>query len=265
MFFGRPVGVELLILWLFWQLLRYHSSVIYFRDSEKGHRIMEKVQTTGIKRYLPNIVSLFRIFGAIALPFMMWDSWGVTIRLPGLGEFASVPIIWIVFFTILVFSDKVDGTLARKLKVESELGALFDVIGDTLLLVIGVFCVILGFAKESFTSFQLWFNIIMVIIILSQKIIVFPVTKKYFGEPNALHSYPHKAFAAVAYVLVAWWAFTLALPMWSILLLLAMMTYAVVDEVVYLVRAETYSVDFKGHGFERYPLRKPKDKQPNDS
>jgi len=224
-----------------------------------------KAQNIGLIRYLPNAVSIFRIIGALALPFLMWESWGMNIVLPVLGEFASVPVIWIIFFIVLVFSDKADGTLARKLKVESELGALFDAIGDTLLLVIGVFCVILGFAKASFTEFQFWFNIFLVIIILSQKLIVFPVTKKYFGEPNALHSYPHKAFAAVAYVLVVWWAFTNALPLWSILFLFAMMTYAVVDEIIYLARSETYSVDFKGHGFEKYQLRKPKDKQRDSS
>jgi len=226
---------------------------------------MENTQTVGLKRHIPNIVSLIRIFGALALPFLMWESWGMTVRLPVLGEFSSVPVFWIVIFVILVFSDKVDGTLARKFKVESELGALFDVIGDTLLLVIGVFCVILGFGKASFSDFQFWFNIFIVIVILSQKLIVFLVTKKYFGEPNALHSYPHKTFAAVAYVLVVWWAFTNALPLWSILLLFAMMTYAVADEIIYLVRSATYNVDFKGHGFEKYPLRKSKDKQHDNS
>jgi len=215
---------------------------------------MEKVQTAGLLRYLPNILSLFRIFGAIALPFMMWDSWNVS-----LGEFTSVPIIWIVFFSILVLSDKVDGTLARKLKVESELGALFDVIGDTLLLVIGVFCVILGFARESLTDFQVWLSVFLVIFMLSERLTVFPTTKKYFGEPNALHSYPHKAFAAFGYVLVVWCAFTSSLPIWLLLILLVLMTYAVLDEIIYLSRAKTYNVDFKGHGFEKYELRKPKD------
>ena len=219
---------------------------------------MENAQTVGIKRYIPNIVSLIRIFGALALPFLMWPSWGVTIILPLFGVFESVPVIWIIVFLILVLSDKLDGTLARKLRVESELGALFDVIGDALLLVIGVFCIILGFARESFTDFQFWLYIIIVLQILMDKIIVFPVTQKYFGKANALHSIPHKAFAALAYILIAWWAFTHALPLWSIVLLWAMMVYAVADEIVYLVRTAEYNVDFKGHGFEKYPLRKPK-------
>jgi len=226
--------------------------------------MMEKVQTTGFLRYLPNIVSLFRIFGTLVLPLLMWGSGVVEISLPGLGEYTSVPIIWIIFFAILVLSDKVDGTLARKLNVESELGALFDVIGDTLLLVIGVFCVILGFARESLSDFQLWLSIFLVIFMLSERITVFPTTKKYFGEPNALHSYPHKAFAALGYILVVWCAFTNSLPLWVLLSLTALMTYAVVDEIVYLSRTKSYNVDFKGHGFEKYELRKSKDEQ-NDN
>jgi len=211
------------------------------------------------------MVSLFRIFGALALPFIMWNNWLMTIWLPGLGEFASVPITWIIFFSILVLSDKVDGTLARKFKVESELGALFDVIGDTLLLVIGVFCVILGFARESLADFQMWFSIFLVIFMLSERLTVFPTTKKYHGEPNALHSYPHKTFAALGYILVVYCAFTNSLPIWVLPSLVLLMTYAVLDEIIYLSRAKTYNVDFKGHGFEKYELRKPKDKQNENS
>jgi len=85
---------------------------------------------------------------------------------------------------------------------------------------------------------------------------VYVISKKRFGKGNMLHSIPHKSFAVAAYILIAFWAFVRGLPMWSILLLWAIMTYALIDEIVYLVRSAEYDPDFRGHGFEKYPLRK---------
>ena len=216
-----------------------------------GESAVEKAKATGIAKYLPNIASIIRIGGAFALPFLMVESWGVTI-----GPFASVPIIWLVIYLFLVFTDKVDGTLARKLNAESELGALLDVIGDAALLIIGVLCGIMGFARPTLSTFQFWSYLVIVAVIVFGKVLVFIVTAKYFETGNCLHSYPHKAMASTAYVMVAFWAFTHTAPLWSLLAILALMVYAVIDEIIYVSRSETYNVDFKGHGFEKYALRK---------
>jgi phosphatidylglycerophosphate synthase len=217
---------------------------------------VEKARATGIARYLPNIASGIRIGGAFALPFLMWESWGVTITLPLVGTFTGVPILWLIIYLLLVFTDKVDGTLARRLGAESELGALLDVIGDAALLIIGVLCAIIGFARPSLPAFELSVYLVIVAVIVFGKVLVFIVTKKYFEVGNCLHSYPHKAMATSAYLLVAWWAFIRDVPFWSLLLILVLMVYAVIDEIIYVSRSETYNVDFKGHGFEKYPRRK---------
>ena len=222
----------------------------------KRRLILENVQAVGLKKYLPNIVSLIRIFGALSLPLLMWEGWKLTISLPSLGEFSSVPLVWIVIFILLAVSDKLDGTLARNLNAESGLGAILDVIGDTLLLVVGVACVFANFARESLSGFQLWVDVFIVIMLVFGKFLVFVVTKKYFGKGNMLHSFPHKAFAVGAYIGVVCWAFMNAIPLWSLSLLAAIMVYAVIDEIVYVSRTAEYNVDFRGHGFEKYPLRK---------
>jgi hypothetical protein len=41
-----------------------------------------------------------------------------------------------------------------------------------------------------------------------------------------------------------------------LIVVFALWMYAVADEIVYLVRAASYNVDFKGHGFEKYAFRK---------
>ncbi|MDR0783814.1 MAG: CDP-alcohol phosphatidyltransferase family protein [Propionibacteriaceae bacterium] len=213
-------------------------------------------QAVGFVRYLPNIASLIRIFGSIALPFLMWEAWTLTIRLPLLGEYTAVPLIWILVFLFLVATDKVDGTLARRLNAKSEFGALLDVIGDALLLVIGVMCCILYFGRDAETTFSMWLNVGLVVIILATKFTALPFAQKFQNTGNLLHSFPHKAFAALAYILVPCMAFTRTTPVWSIFALALLMAYATIDEIVYIVRSADYDVDFKGHGFQKYPLRK---------
>ena len=217
-----------------------------------GVPLLEKPQAVGLKTYVPNIISFTRIFGTLLLPFLMWRSWELTISLPTIGEFHSVPLVWVIVFLVLALTDRADGVLARAFKVESELGAILDAIGDALLLVVGATCVFANFAREGLTDFQFWFYVFIMLQILSDKFIVFAITKKYFGKGNMLHSIPHKAFAVGAYLALALWAFLRTIPSWSILLLWAIMTYAVIDEIIYLVRSAEYNPDFKGHGFEKY-------------
>jgi len=216
---------------------------------------METASVAGIKKYLPNMMSLIRIFGALALPFLMWSSWDLTLRFAGL-TFERVPLIWTAVYLLLVITDSLDGALARRLHAESELGAALDAIGDALILVVGATCVFSKFVYEDLAAWQFWFYVGIMLQCLSDKFIVFAVAKKYFGKGNMLHSVPHKTFAVGAYLTIAYWAFMRTIQLWSILLLWAVMTYAVIDECIYLARAKTYDVDFKGHGFEKYELRR---------
>ena len=209
-----------------------------------------------IKKQLPNVASGTRIVGSLLLPFLMWESWGVTITVPILGTFPGVPLVWVIAFLLLVLTDKLDGTLARKLKAESELGATLDAIGDILILVIGIFCVLLHLARGALTTAEFWLDIAIVALILGTKVVVFFVSAKYHGTANALHSIPHKAWAVLAYVMVSIWAFTRDVQLWLLVILLLGMIYAVVDEIIYIMRTATYDVDFKGHGFEKYALKK---------
>ncbi|MCL2022740.1 MAG: CDP-alcohol phosphatidyltransferase family protein [Oscillospiraceae bacterium] len=211
---------------------------------------------TGVKKHLPNIASFTRIFGTLALPFLMWQSWEQTIEFPFREEpFLRVPLVWVVVYLFLVFTDKVDGTLARRLNAESALGAALDAIGDALLLVVGASCVFVVFVRDSLSTWEFWLYVGIMVYCVLLKILVFFITKKYFGEGNMLHSIPHKIFAVLAFLAVAYWAFTRTIAPWSIITLCAIMTYAFIDEWIYLSRSATYNVDFKGHGLEKYPLR----------
>ncbi len=85
----------------------------------------------GLLQQLPNFISLARL---LAVP--------VTIYLILLGEL--LPAFWV--FVAAGISDAVDGALAKRLKLESEIGAYLDPLADKALLV-GVF-VTLGYVGQ---------------------------------------------------------------------------------------------------------------------
>ena len=210
---------------------------------------IEQIKATGLKKHLPNIASIIRIAGSFSLFFLMDFERDI-------GSFRTIPWIWLIVYLFLVFTDSVDGTLARRFNATSNLGALLDALGDTILLVIGAWTVFTVFAIESLTDFQSWFYICLLIFCAVNKLSMNIFSKIFFGTANMLHSYPQKAFAIGCYIGVAYWAFMRNIPVWSITFLVSLSVYATIDEIVYCARAAKYDVDFKGHGFQKYELRK---------
>ena len=149
--------------------------------------------------------------------------------------------------------------LARRLNAKSNLGALLDGLSDIILLVIAAGIVFVVFAKDSLTDFQSWFYICLLIFCAFNRLSMNLVSKKFFGIPNMLHSYPQKAFAVGCFIGVGFWALLRDVPLWSVVILLSSSIYATIDETVYCARAAIYDIDFKGHGFQKYELRKKKD------
>jgi len=217
---------------------------------------MEESSASGLKKYLPNIVSCIRIAGTFSLPFLMLESWEIKITLPIITKtFSNVPIVWIIAYLILLCSDKIDGTLARKLKAESALGAALDSIGDVLVLVMGATLCFVRFVGDNLEPWQFWLYVGMMTVAVLNKVLVFILAQIYHGKGNMLHSYFQKTFAAGCYVAIFFWAFLRTIPEWSIYSLLVINIYATVDESIYCVRSAEYNVDFKGHGFEKYKKR----------
>ena len=175
-----------------------------------------------------------------------------------IGPFKAVPWIWLIVYIFLVLTDSVDGTLARRLNAKSNIGAFLDAFSDTVLLVIAAAIVFTVFAYDSLTEFQSRFYIGLLIFCAANKLSMNLYAKIFFGTANMLHSYPQKAFAVGCYIGVGLWAFMRDVPWWSLVLLISLSLYGAIDEIVYCARAAKYDVDFKGHGFQKYELRKKK-------
>lgn len=217
---------------------------------------MEVLKASGFKKHLPNIISCIRIIGTFSLPFLMWKSWEKDITFPFIEKvFYNVPVVWIVAYLILLCSDKLDGTVARALKAESELGAALDSVGDVVVLVMGATLCFVRFVRESLEPWQFWLYVGMMSIAVFNKLLVFIFAKIYHGKGNMVHTYFQKVFAAGTYIAIFFWAFLRTIPEWTIYTLFLIDIYATIDECIYCMRSAEYNVDFKGHGFEKYTKR----------
>ncbi|MCL2023859.1 MAG: CDP-alcohol phosphatidyltransferase family protein [Oscillospiraceae bacterium] len=205
-------------------------------------------KATGFKKHLPNIATFTRLLGTFSLPFLISYRQDV-------GSIENVPLYWFCAYMFLVLTDHIDGTLARKLHAESDFGAGLDAFSDTVLLFMGAATTFTKFVRESLTDFQFYLYIGLLLFCTFDKLGMMLVAKKYFGVPNMLHSYPQKAFAVGCYLGVGYWAFIGTVPAWSIVFLMILNFYGMIDEVVYCMRAKEYDVDFKGHGFQKYEVR----------
>ena len=235
---------------------RLDRGALIWYAKEEGFLHMEPLKASQFKRHLPNIVSGIRICGVLSLPFLMRKSWEIQITLPLINKtFYNVPIVWIIAYLVLLSTDKIDGTLARKFKVESVLGATLDSIGDTLALVMGSTLCFVGFVRESLEAWQFWLYVGIMILAVINKVIVFTLAKIYHGKGNMVHTYLQKIFAIATYIAIFFWAFLRTIPEWSIYFLISINICATIDESLYCVRSANYHVNFKGHLFEKYQKR----------
>jgi len=214
---------------------------------------MGVLRASAIKKYLPNIVSCIRIAGTFSLPFLMWESWERNITLPFIERtFYNVPFVWVIVYLILLSSDKLDGTLARRLKVESELGAALDVIGDILLLAMGATLCFVRFVYDNLETWQFWLYIGILITVVFLRTLGLMFSKIYHGKSNMIHSWYWKSFTILCSIAVFFWAFLRTIPEWTIYPLFVLTIIAAIDECIYCARTAEYNVDFMGHGLEKY-------------
>ena len=210
---------------------------------------MEKKKATGFKKHLPNIATLTRLFGSFSLLFLMDFE-------KDIGPFKAVPWIWLIVYIFLVLTDSVDGMLARKLNAKSDIGAFLDALGDTIILVLAAATVFGKFAADNLSVTYTRILIGLLIFCAANKLSMNIYAKVFFGKANMLHSYPQKLFAVGCYVIIGCWAFLRNVPEWSVAVLVLLNLYGAIDEIVYCARSAEYDVDFKGHGFQKYELRK---------
>jgi len=210
---------------------------------------MENIKATGFKKHIPNILTFTRLFGSFSLLFLMGFERDI-------GRFNAVPWVWLLVYAFIVITDPLDGFIARRLNAKSSFGAVLDSVSDAVLIVIAAATVFIVFAFDNLSTLQFWLYIGALVFCLANRLNGNLYAKKFFGTANMVHSYPQKFFAASCCVVIGFWAFVRDVPWWSVVALLSLNLYATIDEIVYCARAAKYDVNFKGHGFQKYELRK---------
>ena len=118
---------------------------------------------------LPNLITIYRGLTAVLIFIFSWTKLE----------------LWVVFLVYLsgVISDKLDGTLARRLKKETPLGVRMEPIMDALL----AYAVIFYLVRHSdFPIYILWAGILVLIIGVGFTIIRTLLGKKDFYVPNQI-------------------------------------------------------------------------------
>ena len=98
---------------------------------------------------LPNIITVFRVIGALGLLFVSDEN----------------PIFWVLYF-VCGISDMLDGYLARKLHCESRTGALLDSMADIVFVV--CCCIKLIPVLVLPNWLWIWFFVIVLIKVINQ-------------------------------------------------------------------------------------------------
>ena len=130
-----------------------------------------------LKKNLANLITLIRIFGAIALIF-----------------FKPLSLAFFIIYGICGLSDAFDGLIARKLGISSSFGAALDSISD--LLFYGIMAAkIFPVLMEALTIFQ-W---IIIAVPTALHFIAYIICLIKFSKFSAIHTYANKALGLLIY------------------------------------------------------------------
>ena len=176
-------------------------------------------------RYVPNVLSLFRILFSGSLLLAHRHS-----------------ALFIACYFTLGASDLLDGRLARRYHWQSEFGVKLDGLGDALFF-------LCAFVSMFFPP-RLEFNVAKILITSSVpiafKLFVLILTRVRFGIWNGMHTYSNKFFDSLLFFSVPVFIWMGEIDLRILLVLAVIATTTAVEETVILFTADTYDPNHKG-------------------
>lgn len=116
--------------------------------------------------------------------------------------FPTQRFVELVLITYGIISDKLDGTLARLWKVESEHGKKVESIADPLFSIAAAFYVLV---RTDFPQWVFWYGLILFSINSLGRVIVYVLTKKFFYQKSPITRYS----TAVIFIAIFLYIYTL--------------------------------------------------------
>lgn len=175
------------------------------------------------KRYLPNILSILRIPLSISLFF-----------------FFQQTSVFVCFYLLLGLTDFFDGYLARKWKVESELGARLDSIGD--------FFFFIALLAYLFVVQRMFINAYLVLILAAFSLRIINILLGVIKHRKLimLHTIANKLAGIATYIAPILLIFNLS---FAIPILFVIILFAPLEEFLILLRSPKGAIDLNMRGF----------------
>jgi CDP-diacylglycerol--glycerol-3-phosphate 3-phosphatidyltransferase len=188
-----------------------------------------------MKKYIPNTISIVRIILSVAMIFLAKNKW-----------------IFIPVYCVTALTDKIDGTLARRWKVSSQLGAQLDSVGDAMIFFCGLASLgILFFAREE-TNFSWDFATIpMLGAYVCIKVAVLFLTRYESGRWYMLHTYLDKFLGLLLYISVPIVVAIGGVKSWWVGVIMFFCVVSAIEDAVYVCKAKEVDPDYKGLLFQK--------------
>lgn len=133
-----------------------------------------------MKKNLANMLTSLRIILSFTLLFFMQ---------------AEYQKVFLIIYTVAWFTDAIDGTVARVLKIQSEFGSKLDDIADTLL------GAVMGLSIFIWIKSDLFMFLPYALPLIAIRIFNIFYTRKKYGRPYVIHTYGNKITSFIAFLL----------------------------------------------------------------
>lgn len=172
---------------------------------------------------LPNLLSVSRIIIGILLFFL-----------------GGQPLLFTLLYLYCGLSDVADGYIARRLKIESALGAKLDSAGDVVLYTLITF-MLFAHTQLMEENAMLW----LVISIFIIKLINVLLTRIRFGQWAMMHTLANKVSGLLVYVMLPVYILFPYAPVCIAIAVAVVALMATVEEAVIVFTAKEYNLNQK--------------------
>ena len=191
-------------------------------------------------KHVPNVLSVSRIILSplLPFPFVLRNPW-----------------IYLIIYGTISLTDLFDGRIARRYKVESELGAKLDVFGD----IVFFLCIIISLLMPPRLKVDLVKCIVTIGIAIALKLAVIIVTRvKFKVTSGTMHTYLDKGIGATQTMCIPIFIVMREIYFPVVVFIAFFLGLSAVEEIVTLLKSDEYDPNHKGYFMEKIMAKREK-------
>ena len=196
-------------------------------------------------KHIPNILSVSRIFLSLSLFFV-----------------TKSPVWFIVIYALSGLTDFLDGYIARRFHLQTDLGAKLDTIGDTTLIIVIASSILaipwivpsyMPWVKEGIIE-NLARILVLVAVIIFVKLVNLILIRIKFGEFNSVHTIFNKCIGLPIFLAVPICVALQRIPDFLIEIVCIVMILAFLEETLIAIRMREFEVNTKSFFTIKNPI-----------